>query len=127
MREGVPRMMTRAMAFSALLLAGLLLPATGTAEQLSRAAAQPSVVGPHPPIWRYNGPPQEPPFPRSHRSEAIYASGACWTDCGAYCAWNLNGCLYKDSQGICILYSAACDRYCQRACRTEGGPFLPID
>jgi hypothetical protein len=123
------RSMSRAVVLTVSLLAGLVALAAGAAAEPLRSArdALPPVVGPHPPIWRYNGPPQEPPFPRSRRSEAIYASGTCWTDCGAYCAWNLNGCLYKDTQGICILYSAACDRYCQRACRTEGGPFLPID
>lgn len=124
--------MTRAIVLTGSLLAGLLVltagpAAAGEQPRLSRYAAPPPVVGPHPPIWRYNGPPQELPFPRSERSQAVYASGACWNECGAYCAWNLNGCLYHDTQGTCILYSAACDRYCQRACRSEGGPFLPID
>jgi hypothetical protein len=123
--------MTRAILLTILLLSGLLFsvagPVSGAELSAARYSPVPAVVGPHPPIWRYNGPPQEPPFPHSGRSQAIWASDACWSECGAYCAWNLNGCLYHDSQGICILYSAACDRYCQRACRTAGGPFLPIE
>jgi hypothetical protein len=121
--------MPRAIALTILLLAGLLLPAAGPAAGLrvSHYAAVPPVVGPHPLVWRYNGPPQPLPFPRSERAQSVWASGACWSECGSYCAWHLNGCLHHDSQGICILYSAACDRYCQRACRDRGGPFLPID
>ena len=85
------------------------------------------MVGPHPPVWRYNRQPRPPPFERSERAASIWASDACWSDCGATCAWNLNGCLYRDTQGTCILYSAACDRYCQRDCRSQGGPFLPFE
>ncbi len=123
--------MTRAIALTLLLLAGLSLsaarPVAAAELRVSHYAAIPPVVGPHPPVWRYNAPPQPAPFPRSERAQAVWASGVCWSECGSYCAWHLNGCLHHDSQGICILYSAACDRYCQRACRTQGGPFLPID
>ncbi len=103
-----------------LFLAGILLPASA-ADRLA------PVVGPHPPIWRYNGPPQEPPFPRSEPSQAVWDAGACWSECGAYCAWGLNQCLYNDAQGACIVRTDSCDLYCQRACRTRGAPFLPLD
>jgi hypothetical protein len=123
--------MTRAIVLTMLLLAGALIPAgQGAAAEikLSRyTALPPPVVGPHPPIWRYNAPPQPSPFARSERSASVWDSRACWSDCRAYCAWNLNGCLHYDTQGTCILYSAACDRYCQRDCRPSGGPFLPFE
>ena len=130
--KGAKMTITRAIVLTVLLLAGLLLPAAGPASaaeqpRLSRYSGPPPVVGPHPPIWRYNGPPQEMPFARSERSQSIWASGTCWSECGAYCAWNLNACLYNDTQGNCILQSAACDRACQRSCRSQGGPFLPIE
>lgn len=124
------RILSRAIFLTGLLLAGLLLPiGQGSAAELklSRYSAVPSVVGPHPPVWRYNAPPQPPPFEPSERSAAIWGADACWNDCRATCAWNLNGCLHYDTQGVCILYSAACDRYCQRDCRAQGGPFLPFD
>jgi hypothetical protein len=88
--------------------------------------ATPLVVGPHPPVWRYTAP-NPPPFARSARSQAVWDSDACWSECGAYCAWALNGCLYEDTQGRCLAYTDACDRYCQRSCRSYGGPFLPIE
>jgi len=78
-------------------------------------------------VWRYNNHPQELPFTRSERAAATWASGACWSECGSYCAWGLAGCLERDSQGQCIKLTDKCDRYCQRECRTMGGPLLPIE
>ena len=79
------------------------------------------------PTWRYNAHSPEPPFPRSARAESVWASVPCWNDCGSYCAWGLAGCLKEDSQGRCLKLTDKCDRYCQRACRTRGGPLLPIE
>jgi hypothetical protein len=67
-----------------------------------------------------------PPFPRSERAASVWAAGACWSECGAYCAWGLAGCLARDAQGHCLKLTDACDRYCQRECRSSGGPLLPI-
>lgn len=67
------------------------------------------------------------PFPRSERAQSVWASGACWSECGAYCAWGEAGCLTRDSQGQCLKLTDTCDRYCQRQCRTSGGPLLPLD
>jgi hypothetical protein len=64
------------------------------------------------------------PFPRSERAEAVWASGACWTDCGSHCAWGIAACLTHDAQGHCLKLGDACDRYCQRQCRTQGGPLV---
>jgi hypothetical protein len=65
------------------------------------------------------------PFPRSERSQSVWASGACSTECGSYCAWGMVGCLKRDSQGQCLQVTDRCDRYCQNRCRTQGGPLLP--
>jgi hypothetical protein len=114
----------------ALLLAGLwLLPSAPAAAAELRVSgySAPAVVGPHPPVWRYNSPNQELPFARSARSQAVWDSGACWSQCGAVCAWDLNACLYQDTQGRCLIYTDACDRYCQRTCRVQAGPFLPFE
>ena len=76
--------------------------------------------------WRYNAHSPDLPFPRSKRAESVWASGSCWSECGSYCAWGLAGCK-EDSQGRCLKLTDKCDRYCQRECRTVGGPFLPIE
>ena len=67
------------------------------------------------------------PFPRSDRAESVWASNACWNECGSYCAWGMAGCLTRDAQGQCLQLTDTCDRYCQRQCRTSGGPLLPLD
>ncbi len=65
------------------------------------------------------------PFPRSEGAQSVWASGACWNQCGAYCSAGLVGCLKRDSQGQCLQATDRCDRYCQNQCRSEGGPLLP--
>ena len=64
------------------------------------------------------------PFPRSARAAAVWGEGACWQDCQATCTWGQAACLSADSQGACIKYTDACDRMCQRDCRSSGGPYL---
>jgi hypothetical protein len=78
-------------------------------------------------IWRYNRHSPEAAFPLTKRAEAVWASGACWSECGSYSTWNMVACLERDKQGRCLKLTDAADRYCQRQCRTRGGPFLPID
>ena len=99
-----------------LLLVGVLMAAAPVAAAEGQA-----------PSWRYNAHNQELPFPRSKRAESVWASGACWTECGSYCAWGLAGCLKDDSQGRCLKLTDKCDRYCQRQCRSRGGPFLSVE
>jgi hypothetical protein len=81
-------------------------------------------------ISRYTGVAGGPvyvlPFPRSERAQSIWMETACWEDCGRTCAWGLTECLYRDAQGTCLRITDRCDRHCQRQCRIQGGPFLPI-
>lgn len=67
------------------------------------------------------------PFPRSERAQSVWANTACWQDCQRTCAWGLTECVYQDAQGTCLQITDRCDRYCQRACRSQGGPYLPVD
>jgi len=76
-------------------------------------------------IWRYNKHSPEPPFSLSERSQSVWASGACWSDCGSHCTWGVSACLTRDAQGHCLKLGDICDRYCQRTCRTMGGPLVP--
>jgi hypothetical protein len=104
----------------ALLLGGILLPNGGPAAAGDGKASDVK-------IWRYGAPGQELPFPRSERAQSVWASGACWSECGSYCAWGQAGCLQRDAQGTCLKLTDKCDRYCQRECRSSGGPLLPIE
>ena len=97
-----------------LLLPGLVLPATAATADAGR-----------PVVWRYNSPDKPPALPRSQRVEPVWAETACWNDCGAHCTWGIAACLSRDAQGHCLKLGDACDRYCQRECRTQGGPLLP--
>jgi hypothetical protein len=78
-------------------------------------------------VWRYNRHSAEPPFPTGERAQSVWASGACWNECGSITTWNLIACLEHDAQGHCLKRADAGDRMCQRECRTRGGPWLPID
>jgi len=100
----------------ALLIGGILLLPAGS-------AAAGDGVKP----WRASAKSQELPFSRDERAQSVWASGACWSECGSYCAWGQNGCLAHDTQGQCIKLTDKCDRYCQRECRTSGGPLLPLE
>jgi len=108
-------------------LAGLVAPAF--AGDRASPATPPPVIGPHPPIWHFNGPPQDPPFSRSERAQAVWDNGVCWSQCQAYCTWKMTQCLYDDgTQGACVVDNDSCDLICQKACRSAiSSPFLPID
>lgn len=102
----------------AVLLGGIVLPAgpAAAADTARQPGLTRSLTGIRP-----------LPFARSERAQAVWASGACWSECGSYCAWGLAGCLERDAQGQCLKLTDTCDRYCQRNCRTSGGPLLPLD
>jgi hypothetical protein len=76
-------------------------------------------------IWRYNRHSDQPVFQPSERAQSIWASGACWSECGSYTTWNMVACLDRDTQGQCLKRADRGDRMCQRACRTSGGPLVP--
>jgi len=105
-----------------LLLGGILMPVAGPAAaadlQPYAVAGQQSYAAP--------GRLQVVPFPRSDRAQSVWASRACWSECGAYCAWGMAQCLERDSQGYCLSQTDRCDRVCQSQCRTRGGPLLGL-
>ena len=106
--------MRRAIVLIGLMLGGIVMTQAGTAVAAGR------VLTPPPASVRML------PFPRSEQAQSVWASGACWSACQSYCTWDLPACLHADSQGRCLQYTDACDRACQRSCRTRGGPYLPI-
>jgi hypothetical protein len=74
--------------------------------------------------WRGNMQFHSLPFPRSERAAAIWDERACWSECGAHTAWSLTACVLYDAQGRCLRFADTADRFCQRACRTRGGPVV---
>lgn len=108
------------------LLVGLAGAAPAADVTVSRVTSA-SAPGQRPEIWRYNRHSNELPFARSWRSQSVWASGACWSDCQSYCTWNEAACLEVDAQGRCLKVTDRCDRACQRGCRTYGGPLLVVE
>ena len=104
----------------ALLLGAILMPSV---QPVEAGGSKPSDVK----IWRYNARSADLPFARSERAASVWAAGACWSECGSYCAWGMTECLERDAQGRCLKLADKCDRYCQRECRSSGGPLLPIE
>jgi len=114
----------RLLVTAVLISAGLAGQAAAGGVMIQRETA----VKPPPKIWTYRAPHGEPPFARSARSQKVWDAGACWSECGAYCAWAMAGCLESTPQGTCLVYTDACDRYCQVSCRKPlAGPFIPIE
>jgi len=104
----------------------LLFCLLGSISLLAAPAAAAETAASRPVVWRYNTPAHDQlPFARGERAQSVWASDACWTDCGSHCAWGIAGCLTRDAQGHCLKLGDICDRYCQRECRTSGGPLLP--
>lgn len=99
---------------SLLLIAGLVAPAAADDYSL---ANRPVVVFP-------GGAVHVSPYPASRRAAAIWASDACWRDCKTDCTWRMAACVGAIDADACRPHLDACDRACQRSCRTEGGPLL---
>jgi hypothetical protein len=122
------RTMQRSMMLILAMLAAFSILAARPAAAADMGLSPHSVATPTPYIWRYNTPGHDAlPFPRSERAQAVWDAGACWSECGAQCAWGEAGCLTRDAQGECLTLADRCDRYCQHSCRTQGGPWLPFE
>ncbi len=106
--------MKRAIVLIGLMFGGIMMPVHGTMAAERMLAPAPAPV-------------RMLPFPRSEGAESVWASGACWNACQSTCTWDLPACLQADNQGRCLRFTDACDRACQRSCRTRGGPYLPVD
>lgn len=66
------------------------------------------------------------PYPQSKRAAAVWASDACWRDCSASCTWKMETCVRSGGDAdACRPHLDACDRSCQRSCRSVwSGPLL---
>jgi hypothetical protein len=70
------------------------------------------------------------PYPQSNRSATIWNGDACWRECKTSCTWKMDACVRSSSTvsanaDQCRPSLDACDRSCQRSCRTWWqGPLL---
>ena len=64
------------------------------------------------------------PYPAGKRAASVWASDVCWRDCRTSCTWRMESCVGTMSADACRPQLDACDRACQRSCRTRGGPWL---
>ncbi|MGE0563908.1 MAG: hypothetical protein AB7O50_05280 [Pseudolabrys sp.] len=69
------------------------------------------------------------PFPRSERAARVWDARGCWSVCQSSCTAGQAACLKSgaEPQADCVASTDACDRACQRDCRSGAGPFLPFD
>jgi hypothetical protein len=64
------------------------------------------------------------PYPAGKRAASVWDSDACWRGCTSDCNWRMEACLRETDADACRPHLDACDRACQRACRSRGGPLL---
>jgi hypothetical protein len=100
---------------AALLIAGMLAPAVAGEYSYDN---RPLVTFPKSDTVRVS------PYPAGRRAAAVWNADACWRDCTATCNWRMAACMTSNDADECRPYLDACDRSCQRSCRTRGGPLL---
>jgi hypothetical protein len=72
-----------------------------------------------------NGPEHITPYPQSGRSMTVWNRDACWNDCKTDCKARMAGCVGSADVDSCRPHLDACDRSCQRSCRSFWqGPLL---
>jgi hypothetical protein len=101
-----------------LLLAALLMAGVSSAEAADAGSWRKSVA-PSAASHRV--------IPRSPEAALVWAGDACWRGCAMDCGRHFQACLSADAPANCIAQNDACDRFCQRECRSYGGPLLPIE
>jgi hypothetical protein len=64
------------------------------------------------------------PYPMGKRASAVWVSDSCWRGCTGTCNGHMQACMSAYDADACRPHLDACDRACQRTCRTRGGPLL---
>jgi hypothetical protein len=89
------------------------------------AAADDYLLEHRPHISFKNGPVHVTPYPQSGRSMTVWNRIACWNDCKTDCNARMAGCVGSADPDACRPHLDACDRSCQRSCRSFWqGPLL---
>ena len=65
------------------------------------------------------------PYPQTSRAATVWNGDACWRECSASCTWKMDYCVGASDADQCRPHLDACDRSCQRSCRSWWqGPLL---
>lgn len=97
----------------ALLVAGLIAPASGSDYTFDSR-----------PVVKFFGSGAEriSPYPMSPRAASVWLSDECWKDCTGQGAWRFEACIRSYDPEHCRAKLDQSDRSCLRACRLKGGP-----
>ena len=82
------------------------------------AAANDYLLEHRPEVTFRDGPAHMTPYPQSGRSATVWNRTACWNDCSTDCKARMTGCMTSASPDACRPHLDACDRSCQRSCRS---------
>jgi hypothetical protein len=67
------------------------------------------------------------PYPLSRRAAKIRLAERCWRACQSDAGRAFQACLRQHWENACVRRNAAADRYCLRACRIGGGPWVTVE
>ena len=67
------------------------------------------------------------PYPLSKRAASKWDDDFCWRACTGQSGWRFQDCARVAGPETCRFSFDADNRYCQRTCRSRGGPLLPLD
>lgn len=115
------------MKVTAQVLVALLLLVAGlfATDLAAPAAAGDYTLENRPEVSFKNGPVHISPYPQGARAASVWNSDACWRDCKSSCMWKMEYCTGSASPDACRPHLDACDRACQRSCRSPwSGPLL---
>ena len=67
------------------------------------------------------------PYPMSKQAAAVWGDDYCWRTCTGESGWQFQDCWRTKGPEVCRQLSEANNRFCQRTCRSRGGPWLALD
>ncbi len=67
------------------------------------------------------------PYPASKFAAAVWSDDYCWRTCTGQSGWRYQDCWRVNGPEACRQDLDANNRFCQRTCRSRGGPLLPLD
>ena len=67
------------------------------------------------------------PYPMSKQAAAVWGDDYCWRTCTGESGWQFQDCWRTKGPEVCRQLSEVNNRFCQRTCRSRGGPWLALD
>ena len=106
-------------------LSALVLLILTVAFAAPAVAGEPYSLATRPELVFKGGTKRITPYPQGKRSTAVWSFDSCWRGCTSSCNWTMVSCIRASDADLCRPHLDACDRSCQRSCRSIGaGPLL---